>query len=75
MEQYALLRILLACFFLYIAWPAISEQASSLASMFWAGWLLFFLFVVGSNLAAMLKITKPLGLDKQEEKQVSVGKN
>ena len=75
MKQYALLRILLACFFLYIAWPSIHGEGSLLASVFWAGWLVFFLLVVGSNLATLLKMTNPPVMEQERKKHYQLGKN
>ncbi|WP_053218919.1 hypothetical protein [Virgibacillus senegalensis] len=75
MKQYALLRILLACFFLYVAWPEIGKQTSNAGGYFWAGWLIFFLLVVGANLATMLKMTKPPVMEQSREKQTAIGKN
>ncbi|WP_138415325.1 hypothetical protein [Aquibacillus sediminis] len=75
MKQYALLRILLACLCLYIAWPNIHGEPSQLASMFWAGWLAFFLLVVGANFATLLKMTRPPVMEQESKKQYQTGKN
>ncbi|WP_217586970.1 hypothetical protein [Lentibacillus saliphilus] len=59
MRHYAILKLLLAAFFLYFAWPVIPEAILGIERMFWMGWLIFFLLVVGANLATMLQITEP----------------
>ncbi|WP_226036429.1 hypothetical protein [Aquibacillus saliphilus] len=75
MKQYALLRILLACFLLYIAWPSIHGEVVQLSSLFWAGWLFFFLLVVGSNLATLLRMTKPPVMEQDTSRQYQLEKN
>ncbi|MDL4840676.1 hypothetical protein [Aquibacillus rhizosphaerae] len=75
MKQYALLRILLACFFLYIAWPSIRGEISYLSSIFWGAWLVFFLLVLGSNFATLLKMTRPPVMEQESDKQFQLGKN
>ncbi|MCT2537168.1 hypothetical protein NC661_02560 [Aquibacillus koreensis] len=75
MKQYALLRILLACFLLYLAWPAINGEVTKASSVFWAGWLTSFILVVGSNLATLLKMTKPPAMEQENKKQYQFGKN
>ncbi len=59
MRQYAILRLLLAGFLLYFAWPVIPSAASQVELVFWGGWLLFLVLVVGANFATLLQITKP----------------
>lgn len=59
MRQYAILRLLLAVFFLYLAWPIIPDATSGLAMLFWGMWLLFFLLVVGANVSTILQMTDP----------------
>ncbi|SDK43180.1 hypothetical protein [Sediminibacillus albus] len=75
MKQYALLRILLACFFLYLAWPAIHQAGGTLAAYFWAGWLAFFLLVTGANLATLLRMTKPPVMEQGIDQELQAGKN
>ncbi|MRH42864.1 hypothetical protein GH741_09215 [Aquibacillus halophilus] len=75
MKQYALLRLLIACFFLYIAWPSIHGEVVQMASVFWAGWLAFFLLVVGSNLATLFKMTKPPVMEQERGRQHLYEKN
>lgn len=55
-KQYALLRLLLAGFLIYIAYPSIQAQATSTAHLFWFSWLGFLLLVIGANLAVVLRI-------------------
>ncbi|WP_099158755.1 hypothetical protein [Virgibacillus ndiopensis] len=57
MRHYAVLRLLLACFFLYFAWPLIPEATSQIEVIFWGVWLVLFLFVVGANFATLLRMT------------------
>lgn len=59
MKHYAILRLLLAGFFLYIAWPLIPQVSSNLELLFWGSWLFFLLLVIGANLATLLQMTKP----------------
>ncbi|WP_077621210.1 hypothetical protein [Sediminibacillus massiliensis] len=75
MRQYAMLRILLACFFLYLAWPYIHEISGRLSSMFWAAWLVFFLLVAGSNFASLLRMVKPPVMEQDVQKRKEFGKN
>jgi len=66
MKHYAILRLLLAAFFLYFAWPLIPEATSQLEMLFWGFWLVFFLLVVGANFATLLQITKPPVMEQEE---------
>jgi len=78
MRQNALLRLLLSCFLLYMAWPSVQVQGGTLASYFWLAWLVFFLLVAGSNLATVMKIPASVSLNsspESEKKQFSLGKN
>ncbi|GGA82048.1 hypothetical protein [Ornithinibacillus halotolerans] len=59
MRQYAFLRLLLAAFFLYFAWPLISQASSQLEMIFWGAWLVFFVLVFGANFATLLKMSEP----------------
>lgn len=69
MSHYTVLRLLLACFFLYFAWPFIPEAVSSIERIFWGSWLIFFLLVVGANLATLLQITHPPIMEQKHERQ------
>ncbi|OZU89730.1 hypothetical protein CIL03_00895 [Virgibacillus indicus] len=66
MRHYAILRLLLAGFLLYFAWPAIPYAATSLELLFWGGWLLFFLLVIGANFSTLLRMTKPPVMEQEE---------
>ncbi|CQR48125.1 hypothetical protein BN1058_02472 [Paraliobacillus sp. PM-2] len=55
-KQYAWLRLLLAAFLMYMAFPSMEAQANSTAHLFWFSWLGFFLLVIGANLAIVLRI-------------------
>ncbi|MEN1968229.1 hypothetical protein WMZ97_09160 [Lentibacillus sp. N15] len=68
MRHYAVLRLLLACFFLYFAWPYIPEATSQIELIFWGGWLFFFLLVVGANLAVLLQMTNPPVMEQERER-------
>ncbi|GAB4074988.1 hypothetical protein GCM10028778_24910 [Barrientosiimonas marina] len=67
MRYYAILRLLLGGFFLYIAWPAIPEAITQEAILFWGLWLGFLLLVIGSNLASLLQITDPPVMEQDRE--------
>ncbi|HLR79071.1 MAG TPA: hypothetical protein VK119_00525 [Bacillota bacterium] len=69
MRQYAFLRLLLAAFFLYFAWPYIPFATSPLEAVFWSSWLLFFLFVVGANLAILLQMTAPPVMEQEQRRR------
>lgn len=66
MRHYATLRLLLAGFFLYIAWPLIPGATSNLELMFWGGWLFFLLLIVGANFATLLQMTRPPVMEQKE---------
>lgn len=66
LRHYAILRLLLAGFFLYFAWPLIPQATSSLELTFWGIWLGFFLLVVGANFATLLQLTKPPVMEQEE---------
>ncbi|WP_047985086.1 hypothetical protein [Ornithinibacillus californiensis] len=68
MRHYAFLRLLLAAFFLYFAWPLIPAANSQLELMFWGAWLAFFVLVFGSNLATLLKMSEPPVMEQEYEK-------
>lgn len=58
MNHYALLRLLLSVFLLYVAWPLIPTASTNLEFVFWGMWLSFFLLVTGANLATLLEINR-----------------
>lgn len=59
MRHYAVLRLLLAGFFLYFAWPVIPLASTNLEKTFWGTWLAFLVLVIGGNLATLLQLTDP----------------
>ncbi|TFJ93889.1 hypothetical protein [Lentibacillus salicampi] len=59
MQHYAILRLLLAGFFLYVAWPVIPSAVTPEAVLFWGAWLGFFVLVVGANFATLMQMTEP----------------
>ncbi|MEW9675505.1 hypothetical protein ABRT01_04875 [Lentibacillus sp. L22] len=69
MRHYAVLRLLLAGFFLYFAWPYIPEASSQLEFIFWGLWLLFFLLVVGANLAVLLQMNNPPVMEQERVRE------
>ncbi|MFC0522338.1 hypothetical protein ACFFGV_01880 [Pontibacillus salicampi] len=78
MRQNALLRLLLACFLLYMAWPFLRVQGETLANYFWIGWMVFFVLVAGGNLALLLQLSSPPKFKEpslEGKKQLSHGKN
>lgn len=68
MRHYAFLRLLLAAFFMYFAWPLIPQSSSQLEMLFWACWLAFFVFVFGANLATLIKISDPPVMEQEFDK-------
>ncbi|WP_077299064.1 hypothetical protein [Virgibacillus pantothenticus] len=67
--QYALLRLLLAGFMLYVAWPFIPQGTTFLEQLFWGGWLIFFLLVIGANSASLLQMIQPPIMEQKKERQ------
>ncbi|GGJ96783.1 hypothetical protein GCM10007063_19040 [Lentibacillus kapialis] len=65
MQHFAILRLLLAGFFLYVAWPVIPSAVSTEAFLFWGAWLVFFILVVGANFAALLQMTEPPVMEQE----------
>ncbi|WP_152657346.1 hypothetical protein [Oceanobacillus sp. CFH 90083] len=59
MKTNIILRLLLVCFFIYIAWPMVPQSSSSLEFLFWGCWLLFAFVFIGANLATLLKMSRP----------------
>lgn len=59
MRQYAILRLLLATFFLYIAWPYFPHARVGIELLFWGSWIVFCLLVIGANLAILLEVMPP----------------
>ncbi|MFD2046316.1 hypothetical protein ACFSTA_10950 [Ornithinibacillus salinisoli] len=69
MRHYAILRLLLAGFFLYFAWPLIPVASSQLEAVFWGTWLVFFTLVVGANFATLLRMNPPPVMEQEEIRQ------
>jgi len=69
MKHYAILRLLFAAFLLYFAWPFIPEAVTQLELLFWGAWLVFFLLVVGANLATLLQMVAPPIIEQKETTQ------
>ncbi|WP_284139830.1 MULTISPECIES: hypothetical protein [unclassified Virgibacillus] len=66
MRHYALLRLLLAGFFLYFAWPLIPVSSSQIETVFWGAWLTFFFLLVAANFAVLLQITEPPIMEQEQ---------
>lgn len=76
MAKYALLRLLLAVYLLYFAWPYIPFATTQLEKLFWLFWLAFVTVVIGANLLTLLKLTSPPIMEQEsiqtkEERQRS----
>lgn len=56
MKQYSILKLLIAGFLLYMAWPSIQMYRGDLAQLFWFSWFVFLLLVIGANLATVLMV-------------------
>ncbi|ASK62972.1 hypothetical protein CFK37_12875 [Virgibacillus phasianinus] len=70
MRHYAILRLLLACFFLYFAWPVIPTAVTSTAVLFWGMWLVLFLLVIAANSATILRIMEPPSMEQERKRQL-----
>ncbi|WP_047981599.1 hypothetical protein [Ornithinibacillus contaminans] len=68
MRHYAILRLLLAAFFLYFAWPLIPAAKSQVEMIFWASWLGFLVLVVGANFATLLQLSEPPVMEQNYER-------
>lgn len=66
MRDYSILRILLAGFLLYFAWPYIPKAITPIEKVFWGAWLSFLFLVIGGNLATGLQLTRPPVMEQQE---------
>ncbi|WP_174614035.1 hypothetical protein [Virgibacillus ihumii] len=69
MRNYAILRLLLAGFLLYFAWPLIPGAETQLEAIFWGSWLVFLLLTIGSNFATLLQMTSPPAMEQRKMKQ------
>jgi hypothetical protein len=67
MRRNALFKVLFAAFLLYLALPSIQEISSSLSSIFWASWIVFFLLVVGANLGVLMNVKTRKSVEPSEE--------
>lgn len=66
LRHYAVLRLLLACFFLYFAWPVIPLASTELEKIFWGAWLLFLVLVIGGNLSTLLQLSDPPIMEQEQ---------
>ena len=69
MRNYTILRLLLAGFLLYFAWPYIPGAVTTPEKIFWGSWLVFLMLVVGGNLATLLHISKAPIMEQTEKKR------
>jgi len=70
MRHYTILRLLLAGFLLYFAWPYIPQATTTIEKVFWGSWLTFLLLVIGGNLATSLQLTRTPVMEQKEEVKV-----
>lgn len=75
MKQYAILRLLLAGFLLYLALPIIQTHPQGLAHLFWFSWLVLFSLVFGANFATVLIGKEVTTRENEHIKQVKTLKN
>ena len=66
MRHYTVLRLLLALFLLYFAWPYIPTATTQLANIFWIAWLIFLVLVIGGNLATLLQLSSPPIMEREQ---------
>lgn len=66
MHYYALLRIAFVGFLMYLAFPYMLEMSSQLEFVFWTVWVMVFFFIVGGNVATLLKINQPPVIEQTE---------
>jgi len=69
MRHFTILRLLIACFLLYFAWPFIPQATLFVEKLFWGIWLSLFLLVVGGNFATLLQLTDGPALERERTKQ------
>ncbi|HLS36085.1 MAG TPA: hypothetical protein VK061_07595 [Bacillota bacterium] len=65
--HHAFLKLLMASFFLFFAFPDISLQFVH-ETVFWLIWTTLCLFVIGSNLSTIFRITQPPKLEQKTER-------
>lgn len=68
-KQYALLKLLLAGYLLYLAVPMMGRVTLNVANVFWLSWLLFFCLVVGANLAILMNLQKHSNIQNVESRK------
>lgn len=72
MKQYALLRLLLALFLLYVAWPSMIHTGSGIEQTFWSMWFIFVLIVSGANLATLMELNRTAQLEQSNTRERQV---
>lgn len=68
MPLFTLFRILFSLFLLYFAWPYIPEATTPQEKIFWGAWLVFFLLVIGANLATLFRLTPEPMMEQDHSK-------
>lgn len=69
MKNLPILRLLSAGLMIYFALPKIQTAASNLEMVFWGMWLVYFLLVVGANLANLLRMIDPPPMEQTQQKK------
>lgn len=59
MHYYAFLRIAFVGFLMYLSFPYMLQASGQLEFIFWTVWVMVFFFIVGGNVATILRINKP----------------
>jgi len=67
MRHYAILRLSLALFLLYFAWPYIPDATTQIEKLFWGVWLGFLVLVIGGNFATLLQISYPPVMEQHDK--------
>ncbi|MRG87696.1 hypothetical protein [Salinibacillus xinjiangensis] len=74
-KQHALLRILFAFYLLYLAMPSVGVATTSLETLFWGAWIVFFVFVVSANVGILLNLKPNVRKSQDEKKRILVKQN
>jgi type VI protein secretion system component VasK len=73
LRNYTILRLLLAGFLLYVAWPYFPNAITTPEKIFWGSWIAFALLVIGANLATLLQLITPPVMEQEKEKRRQIG--
>ncbi|MBO8156473.1 MAG: hypothetical protein H0Z32_08445 [Bacillaceae bacterium] len=69
MRRYALFHLMFALYLMYFALPEARQYDSFLEGVFWASWFIFFFFIIGANLARLLRISSATQLPADQGKK------